>query len=91
MRTISSFIYHVICNYKATQEIRGMNIRNEDQLADDTTLLVKDEIPVLKASETINTFSDVTGVRINKNKIKSIWMGQRELLAQMLSHGHHVR
>ena len=62
-----------------------MEIGNENdleikvvQLADDTTLLVKDETSVLKALETISTFSDVSGVRLNKNKTEGIWLSQRE-------------
>ena len=61
-------------NIKQNKEIKGIEIGNENdleikvvQLADDTTLLVKDETSILKALETISTFSDVSGVRLNKN------------------------
>ena len=60
---------------KQNQEIKGINIGNENdleikvvQLAEDTTLLVKDKNSVLKALETTNTFSNVAGVRLNENK-----------------------
>ena len=72
-------------NIKQNKEIKGIEIGNENdleikvvQLADDTTLLVKDETSVLKALETISTFSDVSGVRLNKNKTEGIWLSQRE-------------
>ena len=41
-------------------------------------MLVKDDPSVLKALETISTFSDVSGVRFNKNKTEGIWMSKRE-------------
>ena len=70
---------------KQNQQIRGIHIGNENdienqvvQLADDTTLLVKDETSVLKALETMNRFSDVAGVRLNKNKPEGIWLVQTE-------------
>ena len=72
-------------NIKQNKEIKGIEIGNENdleikvvQLADDTTLLVKDETSILKALETISTFSDVSGVRLNKNKTEGIWLSQRE-------------
>ena len=72
-------------NTKQNKEIKGIEIGNENdleikvvQLADDTTLLVKDETSVLKALETISTFCDVSGVRLNKTKTEGIWLSQRE-------------
>ena len=69
---------------KQNQEIKGINIGNENdleikvvQLVDDTNLLVKDKNSVLKAKETVNAFSDVAGVRLNENKTEGIWLGQR--------------
>ena len=75
-----------LCNLsKQTQQFRGINIGNENgleieivQLADDTTLFVKDDTSVLKALETIKILSDVAGIKLYNSKTESIWLGQRE-------------
>ena len=58
-----------------------ININNEEkliqisQLADDTTLFLKDEEAVTKSLSIVNEFGDVSGLRLNIHKTEGLWLG----------------
>ena len=64
------------------KEIKGINIGKNDteirltQLADDMTLFVKDVLSGEKAIEVVEEFGTISGVHLNRNKTKALWLGK---------------
>jgi exonuclease III len=48
------------------------------QLADDTTLFLKDSTDMAKAQELINQFGKFSGLKMNENKTNAMQLGQRQ-------------
>ena len=63
-------------------DIKGLKIGFQSveiklaQLADDMTLFVKDVISGENAVKAIEEFSKVSGITLNKNKTKAMWLGE---------------
>lgn len=61
-----------------------INVRGEDkfinitQLADDTTLFVKDKEAIIKNLKLIEDFGEVSGLKLNKEKTEGLWIGVGE-------------
>ena len=60
----------------------NINIDNEEkyiqisQLADDTTLFLKDEKAVIKGLNIVEEFGDVSGLKLNIKKTEGLWLGR---------------
>ena len=63
------------------KNIKGIFIENDDteikvtQLADDMTLFVKDVKSGEKAIDIVEEFEKISGVHLNRNKTKAMWLG----------------
>ena len=55
--------------------LEGSNEIKIQQFADDTTLFFKDEQSLLVALKLIDVFSEISGLKINKNKTEAMWIG----------------
>ena len=62
----------------------GLNITVEgdektihiSQLADDTTLFLKNKEAIIKALQTVEKFGKCSGLKLNKEKTEGLWLGQ---------------
>lgn len=54
------------------------------QLADDTTLFVKDIKDIQNAISTINTFGKYSGLALNINKTEGMWIGKSKLSTEQI-------
>ena len=75
------------CKVRQSPDIEGVplpcknlnrNVAKIAQLADDTTLFVKDEGSILKALETLSDFEKVSGLKVNVNKSEAVWLGEKK-------------
>ena len=46
------------------------------QLADDTTLFIKDEGAVIRVLKKVMRFGKVSGVKLNREKTDGLWLGE---------------
>lgn len=46
------------------------------QLADDTTLFLKDETAVINCLKIVENFGEFSGLKLNKDKTEGLWLGQ---------------
>ena len=49
---------------------------NISQLADDTTLFLKDEQAIKNCLEKVESFGNASGLKLNKHKTEGLWLGQ---------------
>ena len=49
---------------------------NISQLADDTTLFLKDEQAIKNSLEKVESFGNASGLKLNKHKTEGLWLGQ---------------
>ena len=67
---------------RANKAVEGIKVKNEvtnplkiTQLADDTTLFVKNEHEVLQSLLIVDDFGKHSGLKLNKNKTEGLWIG----------------
>ena len=70
-------------NIKQDQRVKGIKVGNDlevkiVQMADDTTVMVEDEISVANVFNTIDKFSDVSGITVNIDKTEGLWLGPNQ-------------
>ena len=67
------------CNISNNKEIKGYKIGECEikmvQHADDCTLALRDESSVKEVINTVNCFTNVTGLKLNMSKSEGIWIG----------------
>ena len=67
---------------KNTQDSLEVNLKNEKkyiqvtQLADDTTVFLKNEQAVKNCLQVIKEFGKVTGLKLNIEKTEGLWLGK---------------
>ena len=71
------------CKIKQNVSIKGIelpgNIKRQvkiAQLADDTTLFLRDEESITEVLKTIKEFSEFAGTKLNLDKTEGMWLGQ---------------
>ena len=84
---LSSYIFILVvellaCALKFDPNINGINIDESEfliiQYADDTTLLLDDnEVSLNSALNLINAFSEISGLKVNFEKIQAVWIGPK--------------
>ena len=67
------------CKIRQDNEIQGINIFGKElklsQFADDTTLLNSNYDSVNKAIAVLDTFGNISGLKLNPSKTKALWLG----------------
>ena len=69
--------------FKSNKYIRGIRINNKEfkisQFADDTTLTLDgSQVSLQAALNTLETYGTYSGLKINKEKTKVIWLGRKK-------------
>ena len=49
------------------------------QFADDTTLICRDENALRENMNVLNTFNDISGLKLNKKETKAMWIGSAKI------------
>ena len=69
-------------NIKTCKEIRGIKLPTKDQteakisqLADDTTIFVRDKDSIMKVLDVVKTFGKFAGPKLNESKTVGMWLG----------------
>ena len=67
------------CKIRQNKEIQGIKVFNSEakisQFADDTSLICSSCDSAKKAIEVVDSFGNVSGLRLNPTKTKAIWLG----------------
>ena len=72
------------CKIRQTPNIKGINLSSVGgefcqikiaQYADDTTLFLEDEHSIYESLDVIQTFSEISCLKLNRNKTTAIWIG----------------
>ena len=70
-------------NVRKNEEIKGLHFNNNivklSQLADDTTLFLKDEISVGHVLDLLTHFHECAGLKLNKDKTEAIALGSKDI------------
>ena len=74
------------CKIRQCTEIEGIqlpcdnlhrNVVKIAQLADDTTLFLKDEKSIIKVLKFLEDFEKTSGLKMNKDKTEGVWLGKK--------------
>ena len=67
------------CKIRQDKTIKGITVFQKElklsQFADDTTLLCNDCNSVNRAITVLNSFGNLSGLRLNPSKTKALWLG----------------
>ena len=71
------------CKIRQSDNVKGIQLPSNDiikemklqQYADDTTLFVRDEKSLGNVLKLVDTFSNISGLKVNKSKTDAMWIG----------------
>ena len=80
---------------KFNKDIKGITIESHEfkltQFADDTTLFLNGSIASLQAAlNTLEIFGNFSGLKMNKEKTKMIWIGRKKFSKEKLQTLHKL-
>ncbi len=89
-------VVEVLANRLRTDtNIQGIEIDDQEikltQLADDTTLFLKDELSLNRALETLDKFALVSGLKLNRTKTELLKLGRGQLRDQAKSRNSGIK